>query len=59
MLELYFLTYLSIFFSIYQDAYVNVNSLYIKFLHNFLLHISLRNVAMPSATVAITSAIYM
>ena len=25
------------FFSIYQDAYVNVNSLYIKFLYNFFL----------------------
>ena len=24
-------------FSIYQDAYVNVNSLYIKFLYNFFL----------------------
>ena len=36
MLELYFLTYLSIF-SIYQDAYVNVNSLYIKFLYTFFL----------------------
>ena len=37
MLELYLLTFLSIFFSIYQDAYVNVNSLYIKFLYNFFL----------------------
>ena len=37
MLELYFLTYLSIFFSIYQDEYVNVNSLYIKFLYNIFL----------------------
>ena len=36
MLELYFLTFFSIF-SIYQDAYVNVNSLYIKFLYNFFL----------------------
>ena len=25
------------FFSIYTDAYVNVNSLYIKFLYNFFL----------------------
>ena len=25
------------FFSIYADAYVNVNSLYIKFLYNFFL----------------------
>ena len=33
----YFLRYLSIFFSIYQDAYLNVNSLYIKFLHKFFL----------------------
>ena len=24
-------------FSIYEDAYVNVNSLYIKFLYNFFL----------------------
>ena len=37
MLELYSLTFLSIFFSIYQDAYVNVNSLYIKFLYNLFL----------------------
>ena len=36
MLELYSLTFLS-FFSIYQDAYVNVNSLYIKFLFNLFL----------------------
>ena len=36
MLELYFLTFLSIF-SVYQDAYVNVISLYIKFLYNFFL----------------------
>ena len=37
MLELYSLTFLSIFFSIYVDTYVNVNSLYIKFLYNFFL----------------------
>ena len=36
MLEIYSLTFLSIF-SIYEDAYVNVNSLYIKFLYNFFL----------------------
>ena len=36
MLELYFLTCLTIF-SIYQDVYVNINSLYIKFLNNFFL----------------------
>ena len=34
MLELYFITHLSMFL-IYQDAYVNVNSLYIKFLYTF------------------------
>ena len=45
MLELYFLGYLSIF-SIYQDAYLNVNSLYIKFLYKFFLP----NV--PSASIA-------
>ena len=37
MLELYSLTFLSIFFSIYADTYVNVNSLYIKFLYTFFL----------------------
>ena len=31
------LTYLSIF-SVYQDAYLHVNSLYIKFLYTFFLH---------------------
>ena len=36
MLELYSLTFLSIFL-IYADAYVNANSLYIKFLYNFFL----------------------
>ena len=36
MLELYCLMFPSIFL-IYQDAYVNVNSLYIKFLYNFFL----------------------
>ena len=36
MLELNFFRYLSIF-SIYQDVYLNVNSLYIKFLYNFFL----------------------
>ena len=36
MLELYFLTFLFIF-SIYEGAYVNVNSLYIKSLYNILL----------------------
>ena len=36
MLELYILRYLSIF-SIYQDAYLNVNSLYIKFSYTFFL----------------------
>ena len=29
--------YLSIFFSKYQDAYLHVNSLYIKFLYKFSL----------------------
>ena len=29
--------YLSIIFSLYQDAYLNVNSLYIKFLHTFFI----------------------
>ena len=28
---------ISVHFSIYEDAYVNVNSLYIKFLYNFFL----------------------
>ena len=36
MLALYFL-YFFPFFSIYQDAYLNVNSLYIKFFYNFFL----------------------
>ena len=36
MLELYFL-YIFPFFSICQDAYSNVNSLYIKFLYKFFL----------------------
>ena len=36
MSELYFWTFLSIF-PIYEDAYVNVNSLNIKFLYNFFL----------------------
>ena len=36
MSELYFLTFLSMF-PIYEDAYVNVNSLYVKFLYNFFL----------------------
>ena len=36
MLALYFLTFLSIF-SIYEDAYVNVNSLHIKILYNIFL----------------------
>ena len=42
MWELYFEIYVSSFrylsiFSIYQDAYLNVNSLYIKSLHKFFL----------------------
>ena len=35
-MRLYFLSFLSIF-SRSEDAYVNVNSLYIKFLYNFFL----------------------
>ena len=46
MQELYFLTFLSIF-SIYEDAYVNVNSLYIMFLYNFFLP-DVASAAIPS-----------
>ena len=39
MLELYFFRYLWDIFPFFQyiDAYLNVNSLYIKFLHTFFL----------------------
>ena len=43
MSELHFLTFQSIF-SIYEDAYGNVNSLHIKFLY----HIFLPDVASPA-----------
>ena len=37
MLEVYLFEMSFHFFSIYQDAYLNVNSLYIKFLYRFFL----------------------
>ena len=47
MCENYIFLHFCPFFSIYEDAYVNVNSLYIKFLYNLFLP-DVSSLAMPS-----------